>query len=56
MKFMLDCGSNLLVYGVGSKYELMKNFVRRTLSNEQVSVFEGFDPRCTVKKVVDTAV
>ena len=27
MKYMLDCGFNLLVYGVGSRYALLNKFV-----------------------------
>lgn len=31
MKFMLDCGFNLLVYGVGSKLDLINLFVQQQL-------------------------
>jgi hypothetical protein len=31
MKYMLDCGFNLLVYGVGSKYDMLNLFAQKQL-------------------------
>ena len=34
MKYMLDCGFNLMVYGVGSRYKLLNLFIQRQLTSK----------------------
>lgn len=31
LKYMLDCGFNLMIYGMGSKFDLMNLFVQKQL-------------------------
>ena len=55
MKYMLDCGFNLLVYGVGSKVDILNYFVQKQLIMQccDVIIFNGFHSGCNMKKVVD---
>ena len=42
MKYMMDCGFNLLVYGVGSRYKLLNMFYMKHLSKNPVLYFNGY--------------
>ena len=50
---MLDCGFNLLVYGAGSKFDLMNLFIQKQLANYYILVFNAFNPVCNMKKIID---
>lgn len=43
MKYMLDCGFNLLIYGVGSKIDIINLFVQKKLQKKMVFWFNGFN-------------
>lgn len=43
MKFMLDCDFNLLIYGVGSKIDILNLFVQKKLQNKTVFYCNGFN-------------
>lgn len=50
---MLDCGFNLLIYGVGSKLDIINIFVQREIqSNQSVLVFNGYHTACNMKCIV----
>ena len=55
MKYMLDCGFNLLIFGVGSKVDILNYFVQKQLIMQccDVIIFNGFHSGCNMKKVVD---
>lgn len=54
MKFMLDCGFNLCVYGVGSKYCLLNLFAQKFLATSQYVIIEnGYHTGSNMKKVVE---
>ena len=58
MKFMLDCGFNLLVFGIGSKYDILNLFAQKSLQNQNqtVLVFNSYNHGCNMKRVVDEIV
>lgn len=58
MRFMLDCGFNLLVFGVGSKYDILNLFAQKNLQNQNqtVLVFNSYNHGCNMKRVVDEIV
>ena len=56
MKYMLDCGFNLLVYGYGSKADSLNLFQYKFLNNEHVLIVRGFDTACSMKVIVDAIV
>ena len=49
MKYMLDCGFNLLVYGVGSRYKLLNLFYQKHLSKYPMIQFNAYLSSCTMK-------
>lgn len=49
--FLLSQGYNLLFHGYGSKYELLKQFCRKTLDSFTMEC-KGFDPSSSVKNVL----
>jgi hypothetical protein len=54
MKYMLDCGFNLLVYGVGSKMDVLNFFAQKHLqTSNTVLVFNGYHTGCNMKIIVD---
>lgn len=56
MKYMLDCGFNLLVYGCGSKADVLNLFQLKHMSNGHTLIFRAFDSRCTMKNIVECIV
>lgn len=57
MKFMLDCGFNLLVYGVGSKLDLMNLFVQLQIQGQaNVLIFNAYHQGCNMKRIIDDIV
>jgi hypothetical protein len=52
MKYMLDCGFNLMVYGVGSRYKLLNLFFQKHLSKYPVIQFNGYLGTCNMKNVI----
>lgn len=53
---MLDCGFNLLVYGYGSKADVLTLFSLKHMSSEHTLIFRAFDSRCTMKNIVECIV
>ena len=59
MKFMLDCDFNLLIYGVGSKIDILNLFVQKKLQNKTVFYCNGFNDsaksnlKALVTKLID---
>lgn len=51
--FILNQNFNIILYGVGSKREIINKFVQRFLKTHPVIVVNGFFPSVTVKEVTD---
>ncbi|XP_058443338.1 origin recognition complex subunit 2 [Malaya genurostris] len=51
--FLMNEGFNILLYGLGSKRNLLQAFHRKVLANQPVIVINGFFPTLTVKDVLD---
>lgn len=51
--FILDQNFNIILYGVGSKKEIVNRFVERFLNKHPVIVVNGFFPSVTVKEILD---
>lgn len=52
MKYMMDCGFNILVHGVGSKRELINRFVTSQINNEPCLIVNGFHSGTSIKSIV----
>ena len=53
MKYYLDCGFSLLIYGVGSKRELINTFVTTSLVNEPCLIVNGFHTATSLKSITN---
>ena len=53
MKYMLDCGFNLLVYGYGSKRELINFFHQRQLDDMETIIFNGYHSALTIRTIIE---
>src|SRR5690606_35202703 len=53
MKYFLDCGFNLLIYGIGSKRRLINNFVVSYIGNDPVLVINGYHSSTTIKSITN---
>ncbi|KAL7729173.1 hypothetical protein ACLKA6_009638 [Drosophila palustris] len=51
---ILNEGFNILLYGLGSKRQLLQSFHRDVLSKQTVLVINGFFPSLTLKDVLDS--
>lgn len=51
--FVLEQNFNIVLYGVGSKKEIINKFVQRFLNKHPVIVVNGFFPSVTVKEIID---
>ncbi|XP_062125349.1 origin recognition complex subunit 2 [Drosophila sulfurigaster albostrigata] len=51
---ILNEGFNILLYGLGSKRQLLLSFHREVLANQTVLVINGFFPSLTLKDVLDS--
>ena len=51
MKFYLESGFNLLVYGFGSKWAILNDFVQTHLEFKETVVFNGYHNQINVKMV-----
>ncbi|XP_068157241.1 origin recognition complex subunit 2 [Drosophila tropicalis] len=51
---ILNEGFNILVYGLGSKRQLLQSFHREVLFNQTVLVINGFFPSLTLKDILDS--
>uniref|UniRef100_A0A8D8IVH1 Origin recognition complex subunit 2 n=1 Tax=Culex pipiens TaxID=7175 RepID=A0A8D8IVH1_CULPI len=51
--FLMNEGFNILLYGLGSKRNLLQTFHRKVLANQPVLVINGFFPTLTIKDVLD---
>lgn len=51
--FILKQNYNILLYGVGSKKEIVNKFVQRFVNKHPVIVVNGFFPSVTVKEILD---
>jgi hypothetical protein len=50
---MLDCGFNILVYGVGSKIDFLNLFCQKyIIQNDYLFIFNGYHNSCSVKSIV----
>ncbi|XP_013105861.2 origin recognition complex subunit 2 [Stomoxys calcitrans] len=52
--YILNEGYNLLLYGLGSKRQLLQAFHRDVLSKQPVLVINGFFPSLTLKDILDS--
>ena len=52
--YILNEGYNILVYGLGSKRQLLQSFHRSVLSEQTVLVINGFFPSLTLKDILDS--
>ncbi|XP_065665857.1 origin recognition complex subunit 2 isoform X4 [Hydra vulgaris] len=52
--FQLLCGFNVLLYGLGSKYNLIRQFKENFLSDVTCLVVNGFFPGITIKQILNT--
>ncbi|XP_047135877.1 origin recognition complex subunit 2 isoform X2 [Hydra vulgaris] len=52
--FQLLCGFNVLLYGLGSKYNLIRQFKENFLSDAICLVVNGFFPGITIKQILNT--
>jgi uncharacterized membrane protein len=53
MKYYLDCGFNLLVYGVGSKRNILNYFASSLLANDHVLIINGFHSAANIKLILN---
>ena len=51
MKYFLDCGFNLLVYGIGSKRNLLNSFMTNQLDGQPCLVINGFHSATSIKSI-----
>lgn len=51
--FLMNEGYNILLYGLGSKRNLLQAFHRKVLANRPVIVVNGFFPTLTVKDILE---
>ena len=52
--YILNEGYNILLYGLGSKRQLLQSFHRSILSEQTVLVINGFFPSLTLKDILDS--
>lgn len=52
--YILNQGFNVLLYGLGSKKQLLETFHSIHLMNETVMVVNGFFPSLTIKDILNT--
>ncbi|XP_037956271.1 origin recognition complex subunit 2-like [Teleopsis dalmanni] len=52
--YILNEGFNLLIYGLGSKLQLLQSFHRDILAQQTVLVINGFFPSLTLKDILDS--
>jgi origin recognition complex subunit 2 len=53
MKYMLDCGFNLLIYGYGSKRDAINLFHQKLLIDEETIIFNGYHTALTIRTVIE---
>ncbi|XP_019535543.2 origin recognition complex subunit 2 [Aedes albopictus] len=51
--FLMDEGYNILLYGLGSKRNLLQSFHRKVLAGKPVIVVNGFFPTLTIKDILE---
>jgi len=56
MKHYLNCGFNLLIYGVGSKRDFINNFAQTCLSGEPLLYVNGFHSGANMKAITNPMV
>lgn len=56
MKHYINCGFNLLVYGVGSKWDFLNNFIKRYLGEHHRLVINGFHSATNMKSITNQMV
>lgn len=54
MKYFLDCGFNLLVFGSGSKRSLMNVFVDNMVSDQPCFIVNGYHSGTNLKVILST--
>ena len=53
MRHYMNCGFNLLVYGVGSKRKFLNLFAMKNLNNEPTLIINGFHSAATMKSITN---
>ncbi|TNV78862.1 hypothetical protein FGO68_gene498 [Halteria grandinella] len=56
MKHYINCGFNLLIYGVGSKWDFLNNFAKRYLGEHHRLVINGFHSATSMKSITNQMV
>jgi hypothetical protein len=56
MRHYINCGFNLLIYGVGSKWDFLNNFVKRYLGEHHRLVINGFHSATNIKSITNQMV
>ena len=51
LKFYLDTGMSVLIYGVGSKYEFLKCLIETELSSQPCLIVNGYHTNCSLKRI-----
>ncbi|XP_023228441.1 origin recognition complex subunit 2-like [Centruroides sculpturatus] len=51
---LLNEGFNILLYGLGSKIQIMEDFYKEMLGNSEILVINGFFPGLTIKHILNT--
>mmetsp|Transcript_15629 Transcript_15629/g.11009 ORF Transcript_15629/g.11009 Transcript_15629/m.11009 type:complete len:106 (-) Transcript_15629:623-940(-) len=52
MKYFLDCGFNLLVFGAGSKRTLLNTFVSEVIHDQPTFIVNGYHTGTNLKSLV----
>lgn len=52
--YLLDEGYNILLYGLGSKRDILQTFYQEALSYQSVIIINGFFPSLTMKDILTT--
>lgn len=53
MKYYLDCGFNLLVYGVGSKRNILNYFTSTHITSDSCLIINGFHSATNIKVIMN---
>jgi hypothetical protein len=53
MRHYMNCGFNLLIYGVGSKRKFLNLFTMKYLNNEPTLIINGFHSAATMKSITN---
>ena len=51
IKFMIECGFNIFIYGAGSKWDFIKSFQVLNLNDGPTIVINGFNPAVNSRNI-----